>query len=213
MPTPTTVTDPEAPATVECSRCRGTGQDPSAYHDTCQAACGGTGRIMARPCEQLEVAGYAIRQRWDYENLTSVAYHGGGQPRDWWDLHLPDGRVHSSHVNRTGAEVTANTLGRWDREDGDRAAVLATLTDEQLTALRDLIAPPCCHITGEHDPTHFVEGRYICQHQMAYAYKRLRHALGIPTIQPDEAKPVTGCGWCERHQAKATTSGQKGKGQ
>lgn len=142
--------------------------------------------------------GYVIQQRWDYERRTSTAYHGGGQPFDWWDVYLPDGHRIVTEVNSTGAWSEVHRRQRWDREDASDAAVLTTLTPDQRAALGRLMAPQCCHITGMHDPTHFKDSRYICREQMTESYERLRHALGVPLLQPGEAASKSDCGWCHR---------------
>lgn len=70
-------------------------------------------------------------------------------------------------------------------------------TDEQRAWLAEMLTPYCCHITGEHDPGHFSEKRYICLDQMCAAYLRLRLALKMGKPSVDEAKPHPQCHWCE----------------
>jgi hypothetical protein len=38
---------------------------------------------------------------------------------------------------------------------------------------------PCCHTSGMHDPVHFQERKYVCEHQKADALERFCKALGI----------------------------------
>jgi len=83
------------------------------------------------------------------------------------------------------------------------------LTDDQLAWLADIARPRCCHITGEHNPDHFVDGRYVCADQLAEVAWRLRDALGLDDepadrggylqrrVDPAEAVSHAGCHWCE----------------
>lgn len=62
--------------------------------------------------------------------------------------------------------------------------------------LAGMLDVECCHITGEHNPTHFEDGKYVCSQQMADTFAFLRIRAGL-TIKPDRAYPKQGCGWCE----------------
>jgi len=58
--------------------------------------------------------------------------------------------------------------------------------------LRSILTVPCCHVTGMHDPLHYVEGRYVCQGQKADAFDNAIEQLGIPL----KVKSKEGCYWC-----------------
>lgn len=81
----------------------------------------------------------------------------------------------------------------WVAINSDELAEKA-LTD--LVGLLELyLFIPCCHTTGEHDPEHFAQRRYICKDQMAEAFKRFCSDLGVnPTVR---SKP--GCSWCAEY--------------
>lgn len=70
-------------------------------------------------------------------------------------------------------------------------------TEEQRAYLRDLLRPRCCHVTGEHDPRHFVEGRYVCEIQASEAWNRACQELFGEQFGPEDALPKEDCGWCE----------------
>lgn len=89
-------------------------------------------------------------------------------------------------------------------------------TKEQLDWLIDKLRLPCCHVTGEHDPTHFVDRKYICDIQIAKSWERLVVALGLAEVVKQEPyidsvritddriqpRPESGCGWCSREGIK-----------
>ena len=89
-----------------------------------------------------------------------------------------------------------------------RPASQMGFTAEQLAWLADIARPRCCHITGEHDPNHFVERRFVCRDQISEVALRLREALGLDDtpvdrghylqrrVDPSEAVGRTGCEWC-----------------
>jgi hypothetical protein len=93
--------------------------------------------------------------------------------------------------------------------DSVRPASDMRLTPEQIEWLLDLARPRCCHVTGEHDPRHFVDRRYVCRDQMAAIAWRLRIALGVDEVRevrpgvdrrwvnPEEAVSMAGCHWCD----------------
>lgn len=77
-------------------------------------------------------------------------------------------------------------------------------TPAQLEWLRQMLTPRCCHVSGDHDPTHFKERRYVCEIQQAERYRALRAALNLGDAKPEEAIEADGgCGWCEYHREKA----------
>lgn len=64
-----------------------------------------------------------------------------------------------------------------------------------------LLGVGCCHITGEHDRRHFVDGRSVCTFQCAYAFMLLRHLAGYVNPRPEIAEPSPEfCGYCQRHE-------------
>jgi hypothetical protein len=91
-----------------------------------------------------------------------------------------------------------------------RPASEMAFTPEQLAWLVDVARPRCCHVTGEHDPTHFAAGRYVCSFQLAEVAWRLLAALGLEAepadrghhcqrrVDPAMAIPRTGCHQCAR---------------
>ena len=61
-----------------------------------------------------------------------------------------------------------------------------------------LLSIPCCHTSGMHDPVHFQERKYVCEHQQSDALKNLCRVLGInPTTK---SKPD--CYWCQNYPEK-----------
>ena len=72
-------------------------------------------------------------------------------------------------------------------------------TDEQIAWLRDVLRVRCCHVTGDHDPLHFKEQRYICEMQQGAAWTRAVLALGFDDLaEPAGVEPYDGCFWCQR---------------
>ena len=68
-------------------------------------------------------------------------------------------------------------------------------SDEQLEWIRELMRPPCCHVTGEHDPTHMA--RYVCVLQLAEIAKVARATFGLSARpDPNETQSVPGCPAC-----------------
>lgn len=59
------------------------------------------------------------------------------------------------------------------------------LSFEQVNWLIDIARPRCCHNSGDHDPRHFAEHRFVCQDQLANVAYRLRVALGCTDILAD----------------------------
>lgn len=82
--------------------------------------------------------------------------------------------------------------------NGMAAATQASLCDlvSQVQRLRLALSPPCCHVSGMHDPTHFSEGRYVCNDQKAKAYDSIRAALCLPPVATKDCTPVVNCCWC-----------------
>lgn len=92
-------------------------------------------------------------------------------------------------------------------------------TAEQLAWLLDLARPRCCHVTGEHNPRHFVEQRYVCSDQLAGVAYRLVDALGLGAAPHDfghyrrrQVDPATavsrqGCFWCGNTEDRADSVG------
>jgi len=62
---------------------------------------------------------------------------------------------------------------------------------------------PCCHTSGMHDPVHFQERKYVCEHQKADALERFCKALGINPA----TKSRVDCGWCEDYPEKKNGEG------
>ena len=77
-------------------------------------------------------------------------------------------------------------------------------TDEQVAWLRDVLQLRCCHVTGDHDPLHFKEQRYICDMQQGAAWTRAVLALGFDDLAiPATVEPYDGCFWCSRRPERA----------
>lgn len=74
--------------------------------------------------------------------------------------------------------------------------------------IMEMLALPCCHTTGMHDPQHFAQKKYVCDSQAREALENLCKAIGI--------NPVTKCGedcyWCNRAEKKYTAEQHKGEG-
>ena len=63
-------------------------------------------------------------------------------------------------------------------------------------AMTEALVPQCCHVTGEHDPSHFVEGRHLCGFQKTEAWHRAVLLLGLDHHNNPEAakgRPDTCC--------------------
>ena len=69
--------------------------------------------------------------------------------------------------------------------DPVRPASEMGFTDEQLAWLADIATPRCCHATGEHNPRHFLDKRYVCYDQLAEVAYRLREALELNDVPKD----------------------------
>lgn len=52
-------------------------------------------------------------------------------------------------------------------------------TDEQRVYLEALLAFECCHMTGMHDPKHWMEDGTVCWEGMEKPYKRILEELGL----------------------------------
>ena len=93
--------------------------------------------------------------------------------------------------------------------DQVRPASEMGLAPAQIAWLTDIARPRCCHVTGEHDPKHFSDSRYVCSYQLAEIAWRLRSALEIDDepvdrgwylqrrVDPATAIPRAGCPQCE----------------
>lgn len=61
-----------------------------------------------------------------------------------------------------------------------------------------LLGVGCCHITGMHNPNHFVNGKFVCEYQLSNGFKLLRHLARYLDPRPGAAEPCpTRCGWCQ----------------
>ena len=56
-----------------------------------------------------------------------------------------------------------------------------------VSAMAEALVPQCCHLSGMHDPLHFVEGRYLCDEQKAEAWHRAVLLLGLGHYDSPEA--------------------------
>lgn len=56
-------------------------------------------------------------------------------------------------------------------------------TDEQLEWLRYILRLECCHVTGTHDPNHFVERGAYCNYMLRDAFIRIVEALDINVVR------------------------------
>lgn len=71
-------------------------------------------------------------------------------------------------------------------------------TRAQLIWLREALTPPCCHVSGEHDPTHFEERpNKVCYLQKRDAYDWTLKVLGFA---PMMGKSEADCNWCHPPQ-------------
>lgn len=64
---------------------------------------------------------------------------------------------------------------------------------------------PCCHVSGEHNPTHYQERKGPCYMQIRDAFKRFCKELGINP----ETKSEKDCYWCNAHPEKKKGDGLK----
>ena len=78
-------------------------------------------------------------------------------------------------------------------------------TNSDMRVIAEAFAPECCHVSGEHDPTHYVLGRRICEIQAAGALYRGLDRLGIAKPHPDDVRPAEHCGWCSEDGAPRRT--------
>lgn len=92
--------------------------------------------------------------------------------------------------------------------DPVRPASEMAFTPEQIAWLADIATPRCCHTTGEHNPEHFAQRKFVCRDQLSEVAYRLRVALGVGAVadmghyeahwvDPSEALSRAGCRWCE----------------
>ena len=115
-------------------------------------------------------------------------------------------------MRRTVVTEVDDTKPLYPVLDPVRPASEMGLTDEQLAWLADIATPRCCHTTGEHDPSHFKERKFVCRDQLSEVAYRLRDALGLDAdpvlwqqrghylqrrIDPSEAVSRAGCSRCE----------------
>lgn len=67
-------------------------------------------------------------------------------------------------------------------------------TREQLAWLKIILTPPCCHVSGEHNSTHFKEDpKIVCGIQARGIYAKVLKELRFAEI-PGVSKP--NCVWC-----------------
>ena len=71
--------------------------------------------------------------------------------------------------------------------------------------IEEILWLPCCHVSGMHDPVHFQERKYVCEHQKTEALERLCKKLGINL----QTKADPDCGWCEDYPEKKKGEGLK----
>ena len=89
--------------------------------------------------------------------------------------------------------------------DGWENLDTGALLEDLLQKLSDAARPGCCHTTGEHDPSHFTEGKYLCEDQKAQAWHRVILLLGLDHYNSPEAAqgcPDT-CYWCRSKEVAA----------
>lgn len=87
----------------------------------------------------------------------------------------------------------------------DRAAADGDL----LRLLEEALTVRCCHVSGSHNPTHYEEGRYVCQNQQAEAWHRAVRLLGLGHLDSADravADPGT-CYWCHRAAQQTAVAG------
>ena len=77
-------------------------------------------------------------------------------------------------------------------------------TPEQMTWLEEALRPPCCHVSGHHNPTHWTKGGYVCMYQKSAAYESFRAALGLDDVAGDDCVPDEHCYWCNLDKPKRT---------
>jgi hypothetical protein len=87
------------------------------------------------------------------------------------------------------------------------------MSEEKTYTAKDieaLLAIPCCHTTGMHDPRHFEKKKYVCDSQARGALENLCRAIGINPI----TKSRKTCYWCYSSdrgvQSKETREGGEG---
>lgn len=111
---------------------------------------------------------------------------------DWGQWSPKEGEDPGGRQAAALAHVAAAHPAFDDWENLDAEAVLEDL----LQQLSDAARPRCCHMTGEHDPRHFVEGKYLCEQQKAQAWHRVILLLGLDHHNSPEAaepQPDTCC--------------------
>lgn len=93
---------------------------------------------------------------------------------------------------------------RWDafrskvpHEEGTLVGVVEFLERmSRLDLLADvcrLLKPACCHVTGDHDPRHYVDGSYVCFYQKADAFDRVWKCMDEACGGEGEAVTVDDC--------------------
>ena len=98
----------------------------------------------------------------------------------------------AAHDGVRHLETEHPPLADRDRDAADDSDLLRLL--EEALTLR------CCHLSGTHNPTHYEEGRFVCQSQQAEAWHRAVRLLGLGHLDSADsavADPGT-CYWCHR---------------
>lgn len=66
-----------------------------------------------------------------------------------------------------------------DEEHRDALDDPPEFSDEQMLYLEAVMALPCCHVTGMHDPKHWVEDGNVCKHMALGAWRNAMHQLDL----------------------------------
>lgn len=114
----------------------------------------------------------------------------------------------------TGIEkesAAAEAIACWRTyETARRSDGPERFTVDDRRVLRKLLTPPCCHVTGEHDPRHYMTGYGPCEIQQATAYTRAIENLGLPRFTGGDGRPEPECGWCNRPAAEIAAERSSG---
>ena len=71
--------------------------------------------------------------------------------------------------------------------------------------IEEMLWIPCCHLTGEHNPEHYKDRKYICRRQKAQALERFCEEMAINP----QTKSLKDCFWCNTYPEHKKGEGLK----
>lgn len=78
----------------------------------------------------------------------------------------------------------------------DKERALEKQKEDLFFKFKNALTPYCCHTSGMHNPTHFVENpKKLCNNQKAKSFDRACKFIGF---DPIAIPNPNGCYWCKR---------------